>query len=71
MCQKQSVTQVTNSSIFRPADFEQALRILRNRDSEDLLVALAARRLYCDWFMAQPDELRIAARDAYDAEKAA
>lgn len=43
----------------------QAVRILRARDSADLAVALAARRIYCDWFIALPPEVKTAAQIAY------
>lgn len=47
------------------ATVAQAVRILRARDSADLAVALAARRIYCDWFIALPPEVKTAAQIAY------
>lgn len=43
----------------------QAVRILRARDSADLAVALAARRIYCEWFIALPPEVKTAAMLRY------
>jgi hypothetical protein len=49
----------------------QAVRILRARDSADLAVALAARKLYCDWYIPLPSEVKIAAMTRYEREEAA
>lgn len=47
------------------ATVAQAVRILRARDSADLAVALAARRIYCEWFIPLPPEVKTAAMMRY------
>lgn len=67
MFQNAQVNQVprTKESLNFDATVAQAVRILRARDSADLAVALAARRIYCEWFIALPPEVKTAAMLRY------
>lgn len=64
MFQNAQVNQVQESLNF-DATVAQAVRILRDRDSADLAVALAARRIYCEWFIPLPPEVKTAAMLRY------
>lgn len=64
MLHNAQVNQVQESLNF-DATVAQAVRILRARDSADLAVALAARRIYCEWFIPLPPEVKTAAQIAY------
>lgn len=67
MFQNAQVNQVPRAkeSLNFDATVAQAVRILRARDSADLAVALAARKLYCDWYIPLPSEVKIAAMLRY------
>lgn len=72
MCQKQSVTQVTNSSInYRQEDIERALKCLDGLDHWNAPdVRREAIRDFANWFQKMPDDFQACARELLDAKYA-